>query len=51
MQNDVLWNAKVWLVSNIVQRIVRECQLRIKLVIPKKMSIAEEEWIMNLCTK
>lgn len=49
--NDVLWNSKVWLVSNTIHRIVRGCQMRITIVIPKKVSKTEQEWIKKICTK
>ena len=43
VRNDALWNAKIWLVSNTVQKIVRDCQMRLSLVMPKKVYKREEK--------
>ncbi|XP_062088974.1 uncharacterized protein LOC133795539 [Humulus lupulus] len=45
VRNDVFWSNKLWHVDNIVQRVVREIQFRISLVMPKKAKAIDREWV------
>ncbi|XP_062075816.1 uncharacterized protein LOC133779936 [Humulus lupulus] len=48
VRNDVFWNNKLWLVDNIVQRVIREIQVRITLVMPKKAQTIDREWVSKI---
>ncbi|XP_062079978.1 uncharacterized protein LOC133784711 [Humulus lupulus] len=45
VRNDAFWNNKVWHVDNTVQRVVREIQFRLSLVMPKKAKAIDREWV------
>ena len=51
VRNDVLWSGKVWVVDNTVYRIVQDFQMRLKIVMPKKATKGDREWLEYLCTK
>ena len=51
VRNDVLWLDKLWTIRNTVQRINKEVQLRLKLVLPKKASRKDQEWLDSFCKK
>ncbi|XP_062102336.1 uncharacterized protein LOC133812574 [Humulus lupulus] len=50
VRNDVYWNKKLWHVDNTVQRVVRESQVRITLVMPKKAQTIDREWVTKIST-
>ncbi|XP_062114689.1 uncharacterized protein LOC133825809 [Humulus lupulus] len=50
VRNDVFWNNKLWLVDNTVQRVIRELQVRITLVMPKKAKSIDRDWVTKLST-
>ena len=51
VRNDALWSEKVWTVDNTVNRIVKDFQLRLKIVMPKKAAKVDRKWMEYLCTK
>ena len=51
VRNDLIWQEKLWSIQNTVQRIIREVQLRVKYVVPKKVNREERQWIEFICTK
>ena len=51
VRNSVLWEAKLWLISNTVQRIKDELKVRFKVAKPKKISRLEQEWLDVICAK
>ncbi|XP_062108101.1 uncharacterized protein LOC133818979 [Humulus lupulus] len=48
VRNDVFWSNKLWHVDNTVQRVVREIQIRISLVMPKKAKAIDREWVTKI---
>ncbi|XP_062075088.1 uncharacterized protein LOC133779108 [Humulus lupulus] len=50
VRNDVFWNNKLWLVDNTVQRVIRELQVRITLVMPKMAKSIDRDWVSKLST-
>ena len=50
-RNEVLWLSKLWLVSNTVKRVKLDVQMRVKVVMPKKVSKSDREWFQYICTQ
>ena len=51
VRNDALWASKIWMIKNIVQRIEQEVKMRVRLVMPKKATKNDREWVDSICTK
>ena len=50
-RNEVLWLSKLWLVSNTVKRVKLDVQMRVKVVMPKKVSKSDREWFRYVGTQ
>ncbi|XP_062112554.1 uncharacterized protein LOC133823726 [Humulus lupulus] len=49
VRNDVYWNKKFWHITNTVQKVEREIQVRITLVMPKKAQTIDRDWFTKIC--
>ena len=51
VRNEVFWLEKLWTIENTVQKVIKEIQMRVQCMMPKKATLAEREWINSLCIK
>ena len=50
-RNDAFWQGKVWMITLTVKKVVKEIQLRLKFVMPKKANSRDRVWADAICTK
>ena len=48
-RNEVLWLGQLCLVNTVVKKIIGDVKLRVKLVMPRKVSQKERDWVEYIC--